>query len=114
MGGAHPPDRLGADPDASWRSEASELRLTVHRYLSQLLVCRPGRMTMSFLTTSVAVFLATSAAATTVSLIPTHLAAAPTPGTATEDTAIRPFRVNIPEDSIVDLRRRIEMTRWPE
>ena len=29
------------------------------------------------------------------------------------DTAIRPFRVNIPEKDLVDLRRRIEGTRWP-
>jgi pimeloyl-ACP methyl ester carboxylesterase len=29
------------------------------------------------------------------------------------DTAIRPFRVTIPEKEIVELRRRIEATRWP-
>jgi hypothetical protein len=29
------------------------------------------------------------------------------------DTAIRPFRVTIPEKDIVELRRRIEATRWP-
>ena len=28
--------------------------------------------------------------------------------------AIRPFRVNIPQEAIDDLRRRIEATRWPE
>jgi Epoxide hydrolase N terminus len=28
--------------------------------------------------------------------------------------AIRPFRVDIPEDALVDLRRRINATRWPE
>jgi pimeloyl-ACP methyl ester carboxylesterase len=33
---------------------------------------------------------------------------------ATEKTAIRPFRVNIPEEELVDLRRRIEATRFPE
>src|ERR1700716_3182487 len=31
-----------------------------------------------------------------------------------EDTAIRPFRIDVPEDAIVDLRRRIAATRWPE
>jgi hypothetical protein len=30
------------------------------------------------------------------------------------DNAIRPFRVDLPEDALVDLRRRIAMTRWPE
>jgi hypothetical protein len=28
--------------------------------------------------------------------------------------AVRPFSVDIPEDALVDLRRRIAMTRWPE
>ena len=31
-----------------------------------------------------------------------------------EDTAIRPFRVDIPEEALADLRRRIAMTRWPD
>ncbi|MFL5607350.1 MAG: epoxide hydrolase [Gemmatimonadaceae bacterium] len=30
------------------------------------------------------------------------------------DPAIRPFRVNVPEADLVDLRRRIKATRWPE
>jgi pimeloyl-ACP methyl ester carboxylesterase len=29
------------------------------------------------------------------------------------DTAIRPFRVNIPEKELIELRRRIAATRWP-
>jgi pimeloyl-ACP methyl ester carboxylesterase len=40
-----------------------------------------------------------------------------TAGAATavaEDTAIRPFRVDVPEEALVDLRRRIAATRWPE
>lgn len=28
--------------------------------------------------------------------------------------AIRPFRVNVPEETLADLRRRIAATRWPE
>src|ERR1043165_74130 len=32
---------------------------------------------------------------------------------ATGDTAIRPFRISIPDSVLVDLRRRIEATRWP-
>jgi hypothetical protein len=27
---------------------------------------------------------------------------------------IRPFRVDVPEDALVDLRKRIAATRWPE
>ncbi|MGH6868835.1 MAG: epoxide hydrolase family protein, partial [Methylocella sp.] len=33
---------------------------------------------------------------------------------ATEDNAIRPFRVNFPEEAVADLRERIAATRWPE
>ena len=31
-----------------------------------------------------------------------------------ERTAIRPFRVSIPEEKIIDMRRRIAATQWPE
>ena len=33
---------------------------------------------------------------------------------ATEDTSIRPFHVNVSEEALVDLRRRIAATRWPD
>jgi pimeloyl-ACP methyl ester carboxylesterase len=32
----------------------------------------------------------------------------------TEDAGIRPFRVSIPEEELVELRRRVAATRWPE
>jgi pimeloyl-ACP methyl ester carboxylesterase len=32
----------------------------------------------------------------------------------TTDVAIRPFRVDIPDEALADLRRRIAATRWPE
>ena len=51
-------------------------------------------------------FLATSAtaiaAAGALSFLPARLAAA-----ATQGSAIRPFRVAVPEDALTDLRRRI-------
>jgi pimeloyl-ACP methyl ester carboxylesterase len=34
--------------------------------------------------------------------------------TAAEGEVIRPFRVNIPDEQLVDLRRRIAATRWPD
>jgi len=34
--------------------------------------------------------------------------------TGAEDSTIRPFHIDVPEDELVDLRRRIEATRWPE
>ena len=39
-------------------------------------------------------------------------AAAPKKGG--DNTAIRPFRVNIPEEDLKELRRRIDPTRWPK
>jgi len=48
------------------------------------------------------------AAAGALSLFPVQLAA------ATEGNAIRPFRVNVPETALVDLRRRVNATRWPD
>ncbi|MBD2124631.1 epoxide hydrolase [Trichocoleus sp. FACHB-262] len=33
---------------------------------------------------------------------------------ATQDNAIRPFRVYVPQEAIDDLRRRIAVTRWPD
>src|SRR5215217_3843716 len=30
------------------------------------------------------------------------------------DLEVRPFRIDVPEEDLVDLRRRIEATRWPE
>jgi pimeloyl-ACP methyl ester carboxylesterase len=44
-------------------------------------------------------------------------AAGPVPaelGAVAGDNAIRPFRINIPEAALVDLRRRIVATRWPD
>jgi hypothetical protein len=41
-------------------------------------------------------------------LPPTRLAA------ASKTEAIRPFKINIPKDQLVDLRRRLTLTRWPD
>jgi pimeloyl-ACP methyl ester carboxylesterase len=50
-----------------------------------------------------------------VSPILTPLAAQPAlAGTAAEDTTIRPFRVDIPDEALADLRRRIAATKWPK
>ena len=35
------------------------------------------------------------------------------PGAATESATIRPFRVEVPEEDLAELRRRIDATRWP-
>src|ERR1700733_12308546 len=36
------------------------------------------------------------------------------PPTSGDKTAIRPLRVHVPESQLIDLRRRIKATRWPE
>jgi pimeloyl-ACP methyl ester carboxylesterase len=64
--------------------------------------------------------------AATASLLPTATATAQQPALTVEQTrnaaaaraavadAIRPFRVNVPEAELADLRRRVLATRWPE
>ena len=52
--------------------------------------------------------LALAAAAGAASLLPGHLAA------AGNDNTIRPFNVNVADEQLVDLRRRIAATRWPD
>jgi pimeloyl-ACP methyl ester carboxylesterase len=53
-------------------------------------------------------FLASSAVATAVSLMPAELRA------ATGDDTIRPFRIDFPDEALADLRRRVAATKWPE
>ncbi len=53
--------------------------------------------------------LAASAAAAASRFIPTQARAA-----STSSDAIRPFKVNVPEAELAELRRRINATRWPE
>src|SRR5262245_59886713 len=52
--------------------------------------------------------LAASAAAGAVSLLPGDSAA------AADGNTVRPFKINVPEAALVDLRRRIAATRWPD
>jgi hypothetical protein len=48
------------------------------------------------------------AAAAAASLFPAH------PALAAASDEIRAFRINVPEEALLDLRRRINATRWPE
>jgi pimeloyl-ACP methyl ester carboxylesterase len=50
--------------------------------------------------------LATAATAVAASLLPRQFAAA--------DDAVRPFHISVPDEQLVDLRRRIAATRWPD
>jgi pimeloyl-ACP methyl ester carboxylesterase len=65
-------------------------------------------MSAATLSTTRRSLLGGAAAAGVVGLLPSQLRA------ATEDNAIRPFRVDVPDEALVDLRRRIAATRWPE
>jgi pimeloyl-ACP methyl ester carboxylesterase len=53
-------------------------------------------------------------AAPTAALAIAVLAAQCMPASAAGDTAIRPFQAHVPEAALVDLRRRIADTRWPD
>ena len=65
-------------------------------------------MSDAFLSSSRRSFLAGSAAIGASSLLPAKVRA------AVESSSIRPFRVNVPEDELVDLRRRVKAARWPD
>jgi len=39
--------------------------------------------------------------------------AVPAPRTEADPTAIRPFEINVPEEALTELRRRLAATRWP-
>ena len=51
-------------------------------------------------------FLATAAATAAVSLLPEQVSA--------QGSTIQPFRISVPLEQLVDLRRRIAATRWPD
>jgi pimeloyl-ACP methyl ester carboxylesterase len=53
-------------------------------------------------------FLALSAVAGAASLLPARV------GAATGADAIRSFSISVPEEAIIDLRRRLAATRWPD
>ena len=53
----------------------------------------------------------TAAAGTSVSGLPSVAVAG---ATEHNGNAIRPFRINVPEEALADLRRRVVATRWPE
>jgi hypothetical protein len=52
--------------------------------------------------------LAISATAGVLSVLPAHFVL------AADDNSIRSFTINVPEEQVVDLRRRIAATRWPD
>ena len=56
------------------------------------------------------------AASSNVQMVPSADAQASVSGlgAAAEDKAIRPFHINSPDEALVDLRRRIAATRWPD
>ncbi|HEV7625610.1 MAG TPA: epoxide hydrolase, partial [Streptomyces sp.] len=60
-------------------------------------------------------FLATSAAAVAVTAASTSVLSSSEAAAATAgaDTAIRKYRVNVPDSVLTDLRHRIKATRWP-
>ena len=65
-------------------------------------------MTSATLSPNRRVFLATTALAGAVAVLPKAVFAAPS------DTTVRPFSINIPQEQLDDLRRRVAATRWPD
>jgi hypothetical protein len=59
-------------------------------------------------TKSVPTLLATIVAAGAFSLLPGHRAA------AADESTIRPFKINVSDAALLDLRQRVQATRWPD
>jgi pimeloyl-ACP methyl ester carboxylesterase len=55
-----------------------------------------------------------NAAAAGIAVASVGRALAPLPASAAMGEAIRPFRINVPEADLIDLRQRLAATRWPE
>jgi pimeloyl-ACP methyl ester carboxylesterase len=66
----------------------------------------PPTTRRGFLTASATTIAAVTAAGA-LNVLPTR------PAAAAQSNPVRPFRVEIPEDALTDLRRRIAATRWP-
>jgi len=66
----------------------------------------PNRRTVLAATAAAGAFGLTASAA--------PAATASAPGAAEGESAIRPFRIEVPEEALVDLRRRVAATRWPD
>jgi pimeloyl-ACP methyl ester carboxylesterase len=64
----------------------------------------------SFLATSAAAGLATTVGASAGGLLSTQSAAA---ATTSASSAVRPFRIHVPQADLLDLRGRVRSTRWP-
>ena len=73
------------------------------------LVIVAGMMALALWSPSASRVGAAALAATVVGMASTPVAAA-----ENTDTAIRPFKVKVPEADLVELRRRIVATKWPE
>jgi hypothetical protein len=53
-------------------------------------------------------FLASSAAVSALGVLPAAARA------AAQANVVRPFRIDVPEEQLADLRRRVRATRWPD
>jgi pimeloyl-ACP methyl ester carboxylesterase len=101
----------GTNPEVN-HAPTAKLVLPRRRIIMFAVSSAPTRR--SFLATAAAasalglVLLAAPSYAQTVPALPTKLHA------AAEADAVRPFRINVPEAALVDLRQRVNSTRWPD
>jgi pimeloyl-ACP methyl ester carboxylesterase len=90
------------------RARAHRVRLLLRQRLGEFMSGAPSRVEMASKASD------TPAKTTQREDIMTPSATEQRSEQATDKTAIRPFRVNVPETELVDLRRRIVATRLPE
>src|SRR5918999_3169990 len=105
-----PPARIIVDPASLARSASTDPHYpetTELRSLAMDNMSEPNRRTV--------LAAAGAAGAFGLAIWAAPGAAAPAgSGAAEGDNAIRPFSINAPEEALLDLRRRIAATRWPD
>src|SRR3954447_9827541 len=92
------------------RKRSAHARACVDAHLSHAIesFSQTGDIIMSALSPKPRSTLDASIAAGAVGLLSADLAV------ASNGKAVRPFKINVPEDALADLRRRIIATRWPD
>jgi hypothetical protein len=81
--------------------------------LQHLVLARGRKMRIPRLSSTRRGFLAISAAVLSAGLF-VFAASSYAQTTTTGDTSIRPFKIQVPQAALSELRRRIAATRWPD
>lgn len=90
-------------------AKANSLVFSIGRMIQSAMSAAAGAFGVALFATPCYVM----AASNPTSALPSTSSTTVKTSTASDDASIRPFRVNIPEAALADLRRRLLATRWP-